>query len=74
MTPNRPAVTVTVRVRRMARRQQTLCRCPLAWPARAACLNYVSPILACPAEGASMGRMTWHLATPQRLGAGRPGP
>ena len=31
------------------------------------CLNYVSPILACPAEGPSMGRMTWHQATPQCL-------
>ena len=31
------------------------------------CLNFVSPILACPAEGPSIGRMTWHLATQQRL-------
>ena len=32
-----------------------------------ACLTSVSPILACSAEGPSMGRMTWHLATPRRL-------
>ena len=30
-------------------------------------LNYVSPILACPGQGPSMGHMTWHQATLQRL-------
>ena len=37
-------------------------------PSAARCLNCVSPTLARPAEGPSMGRMTRHQATPRRLG------
>ena len=55
--PPRRCPTVAVGARRAAARAAPV----------AATLNYVSPILACAAEGPSVGRMACHQATPQRL-------